>query len=79
VKLFTTQLKAINPATGEISTFCGPHIPAISIEDAQDYCDNNGLGYCVVIGELVAEIPCKKDSNDADMKIIRDYQNINLN
>lgn len=33
----------------------GPHVPGTSIEDAQRYCDTNGMGYCRVVGELIEE------------------------
>ncbi len=79
MKQYTTQLRAISATTGQLTTYCGPNVPAISIETAQQYCEANGLGYCVVTGELVAEISCKKDSNKPDWDAIKDYENINLN
>lgn len=33
----------------------GPHVPGTSLEDAQRYCNEHGMGYCRVIGELIAE------------------------
>ena len=53
---FTTELRAIDPLDGELKTWCGPYINAISFSDARQYCDNNGLGYLVVTGVLVAEV-----------------------
>ena len=61
MKLFVTEIQAINPLTGELTTWDGPHIPAISWSDAEAYCQENGLGYCKVIGILLAEIPTKAD------------------
>ena len=56
-KWYITELRAICAACGELKTFIGPEVPGISFEDADNYCQTNGLGYCRVIGELVAKIP----------------------
>lgn len=56
MKLYTTKIVAVNPLTGKLNDWCGPHVPGISFSDAEDYCQRNGLGYCKVEGELVAEI-----------------------
>jgi hypothetical protein len=57
MRFYTTEIKAINPKTGELCTWAGPNIEAISFSDAQEYCDNNYLGYCKVTGILLSEIP----------------------
>lgn len=57
-KLYVTEIRAIDPITGEMKTWGGPHVPGISFADAREYCRKN-LGYCKVIGELVAEIDAK--------------------
>ena len=54
--IFTTSIKALDPLTGVMKTWCGPHVPGISFRDAERYCQENGLGYCKVTGILVAEI-----------------------
>lgn len=79
MKQYTTQLRAVSATTGQLTTYCGPHAKGISMQDAQDYCEREGMGYLVVTGELVAEIPCKKDSNKPDWDARKDYENINLN
>lgn len=33
--------------------FQGPRVPGNTMEEAQAFCDENGLGYCKVIGEAV--------------------------
>lgn len=68
MKTFLTQLRAINNQTGELATYMGMRIPAESHEDAQRYCDENGMGYLRVIGEFIEEI-------DSDI----DYINQKLN
>lgn len=50
--LFTTEIKAIHPESGELVTWQGPNVPGICFNDAQEYCNSNGLGYCKVTGIL---------------------------
>ena len=52
MRQFTTELQAINPKTGELCKWTGEIIEAISYEDAQNYCDEYGLGYLTITGEL---------------------------
>ena len=33
----------------------GPHVPGTSLEDAQRYCNEHGMGYARVVGEWIAE------------------------
>lgn len=77
---YTTELQAINPLTGELRTFCGPHIPAISWTKAEEFCQECGFGYLRVTGQLIAEIGTKVDENGfivPDMKTIINYDNLN--
>lgn len=57
---FTTEIKAIG-SDGELHTYNGPIIDSISFNLAQQWCENNGLGYCHVTGILVATIPVVDD------------------
>ena len=52
--LFTTKIEAMKD--GKLMTFIGPNVPGISFADAQDYYESHGLGYCTVVGRLIAEI-----------------------
>ena len=79
MKRYSTQIKAINPQTQELVCWAGPNVVGVSVSDAQKRCNNNGLGYCEVIGELIAEVPCKKDSLDPDFGNMIDYENQQLN
>lgn len=54
---FITKLQAIDPVDGELKTWMGPLIEADSFEDADRYCQENGLGYCVVDGIFEGEVP----------------------
>lgn len=55
MKWFCTRIMALDPQDGELKHWAGPYVPGINFETAQQYCDQNGLGYCVVIGELESE------------------------
>ncbi len=77
--IYVTEIKAICPHSGDLKTYCGPNVPGISIETAQEYCEMNGLGYCRVIGELIAEIPCKEGTYEPDFNKMVDYENERLN
>jgi hypothetical protein len=79
MNLYVTEIQALNPHTKDLRIWSGPHVPGISFEDAQRYCDEN-LGYCKVVGKLVSEIPCKNgvlSEPDFDNRI--EYDTINLN
>lgn len=73
MKLYLTEIRAVDPTDGETKTFAGPRVPGITFGFAEQYCQNNGLGYCKVIGELIAEIPCKSDDPFADLGNRIDY------
>lgn len=52
---YTTTIRAIDPHTGDIVTWNGPAIPGRTFEDAEMYCQANGLGYCKVDGIYTGE------------------------
>lgn len=56
-KQWSTQIRAIDPADGQLKSWSGPTIFADTMIDAQIYCLQNGLGYCIVVGELTDQIP----------------------
>lgn len=72
MKHFTTSIRAFDPQTNEMKLWCGPNIPAPTPKLAREYCDNNGLRYCKIEGELVAEI-----DEFTDERIDYDQQNYN--
>ena len=53
MKTFVTEIRAMDPISNELRTYCGPEIEAISFKLAEEYCQLNGLGYCKVVGELM--------------------------
>lgn len=79
MKHWVTEIKAQDPFTGELKIYGGPNVPGFTYKDAEAYCQMNGLGYCKVIGELVAEIPCKEGTYEPDWKNMIDYENSTLN
>lgn len=79
MRMWVTEIQAIDPVDGVLKSWCGPNVPGINQEDAERYCQQNGLGYCAVIGELVAEIPCKEGPCEPDMDKMIDYEKINNN
>ncbi|MNI02257.1 hypothetical protein D3C87_1300810 [compost metagenome] len=56
MKTWVTKIKAINPVKGNLTEYMGPYIKADSFELAEKHCEENGLGYCKVIGELESEL-----------------------
>jgi len=64
MKKYCTEIRAIDPKTGELKTWAGPNVPGVSFATARQYCRKNGLGYCKVTGELVAHI--SEDGNVTD-------------
>ncbi len=52
MKVFTTNIQAISPNDGKLKTYSGPYIFGTTKEEAQKYCEDNGLGYCKIEAEL---------------------------
>lgn len=74
--IYTTKIYAQDPYTGELCQWSGPHIRAISFDDAQHICNTTGRGYCRVDGLLVEEIPCD-ESLKPDWDKAVNYENLN--
>jgi hypothetical protein len=53
LKLWATTIEAIDPQTGELKIYAGAYVPGKTKHEAQQYCFENGLGFCEVIGVLV--------------------------
>jgi len=60
---YATKITAIDPKDGVLKTWTGIDIPALSFEDAEKYCQENGLGYCKVTGKIVSVIPTDEKYN----------------
>jgi hypothetical protein len=55
MKKWVTQITAVDPVTGQLAEYAGPHVEAVSYAAAIQYCQTHELGYCRVIGEFVSE------------------------
>lgn len=77
MNLYVTEIKAVDYIDGMLKDYAGPNVYGISFTDAQDYCNNNGLGYCKVVGLLVAEIPF--DNYTPEPSRVVDYEISRLN
>jgi hypothetical protein len=56
MKKWCTELRAIDPKDGELKTWCGPIVEGLTQGLAEKWCQENGLGYLKIAGELVAEV-----------------------
>ena len=54
--LWVTEIYARNSVTGEMAYFAGPRVPGKTREEAEEFCNTNGLGYCKVVDRFVMEI-----------------------
>lgn len=77
MKIWLTEIRAIDPLDGEMKTWCGPRIPAISWSDAEEYVQRNGLSYCKVIGQLIEEIPCNEKTGEPEFHNKISFENLN--
>lgn len=57
--VFRTTILAVDPKSGELLSWDGPNIEAISKQLARHYCDTHGLGYLKIEGIVVAEVDQK--------------------
>ena len=78
MKIWITEFRAPDARTGEIKTWCGENVKAPTWELAQQWCFEN-RGYLKVIGEMVAEIPCREGTHEPDWDNMVDYDNIQNN
>lgn len=79
MRLWVTKITAIDPMSGELCEYIGPNVPGINWDDAEDYCQQNGLGYCAICGELIAEIPINDTTGEIYYHDAIDYSIINMN
>ena len=78
MKIWCTEIKALEASTGAMKTWGGDYVKAPTMELAQQWCDEN-KGYLKVVGELVAEIPCKEGTYEPDWNNMIDYDVIKNN
>lgn len=56
MKKWTTLIDALDPQTKDMCLWMGPLVDGETLEDAQKWCNENGLGYCRVDAQYVGEI-----------------------
>lgn len=56
MKTYLTEVLAVSKIDGRVASYAGPRIKANSHEDAEKYCEDNGLGYCKVLGLSIQDI-----------------------
>lgn len=78
MKIWLTEIKALDPLTDEMKTWGGDNVAAPTFQMAQQWCNEN-KGYLKVIGEFIAEIPCKEGTYEADFSKMVDYDNTQNN
>ena len=64
--MYTTEIEAVDPTTGKVEKYQGPNVPGQNEDEAREYCQKNGLGYCRVAGKLVGEIEQPTESRKAE-------------
>ncbi len=79
MRYWITEIQALDPITKELKRYAGVTVKAINKELAQQFCNENGLGYCKVVGQLIMVVPCKKDSYTPDWDKKIDYDIIEQN
>lgn len=78
MKIWLTELRALEVSSGTMKLYCGDNVEAPTHDLAQQWCGTY-QPYLKVIGELVAEIPCKPGTHEADFSKQVDYDNIQNN
>ena len=56
MKTWITEIQAYDPMDRCLKSWSGPTITADDFYSAMQYCQENGLGYCKVVGQLVGEV-----------------------
>jgi hypothetical protein len=78
MKKWVTEFRAIDQKDGYLKTWEGDIVEAPTSQLAQEWCYQN-KGHLKVIGELIAEIPCKNGTYEPDLNKMVDYENIRHN
>jgi len=78
MKRWVTEFMALDARTKEMKKWCGENVEAPTWELAQQWCYEN-RGHLIVVGELIAEIPCKEGTYEPDWNKMIDYEDIQMN
>lgn len=53
---YVTEIQALCPKDGMIKQYAGPNVEANNALEAQEWLEENGFGYCKVLGRLISTI-----------------------
>lgn len=79
MKLWHTQMQVLNQQTKELHWVEGMRVIAPTRQKAQDLLDKYNYHYLVLVGEIIAEIPCKPGTNEPEWNRMIDYDIIQQN
>lgn len=71
-RIYATEIRAIDPTDGELKTWAGPHVRALTWGMAERWCQAH-MGYCRVVGELVRTVPSKPGTLEPDWRRAVDH------
>lgn len=77
--IFCTEMKVWDNVYNQFVKLDGPRIDAPNWELAEQQIKSRELRWLKITGELISEIPCKKDSFEPDWNNQIDYQKIQQN
>lgn len=77
--IFCTTMRVWDNVYSQFVTLDGPRFEAPNINLAQEQIEKEGYRWLTITGELISEIPCKKESARPDWKMKIDYQKIQQN
>lgn len=52
MKLWQTEIRAADPKDGILKSWVGPPIPGFDLKDAEEYLENNDMGYMKIVGQI---------------------------
>lgn len=64
MKTFCTEIQAIDPRSGELTSWSGPRVQALTWGLAEEYLQIQGLGYARIIGEYIQEQPFQVEKTE---------------
>lgn len=65
MKTFCTEIQAIDPRNGELISWSGPRVQALTWGLAEEYLQIQGLGYARIIGEFIQEQPFQGENTES--------------
>lgn len=79
MKTWITEMQVLNQETKELHWVAGMRVVAPTHKAAQEILDKYNYHYLVILGELIAEMPCMPGTQDPDFSKMVDYEVIQNN